>query len=121
MSEHATLRDVLRTHRRLTVLAVTLLLVTLVAGTALLAVSGHFLTAAALAGTGALGFNFFGPSAGIRALTFVRILSRYAEKLVGHDATLRIARDLRVWFFRRALPLAPLGLGRYRVGELVTR
>lgn len=121
MSEHATLRDVLRTHRRLTVLAVTLLLVTLVAGTALLAVSGHFLTAAALAGTGALGFNFFGPSAGIRALTFVRILSRYAEKLVGHDATLRIARDLRVWFFRRVLPLAPLGLGHYRVGELVTR
>jgi ATP-binding cassette subfamily C protein CydC len=122
MSEHATrLRDVLRIHRRLTVLAVALLLLTLLAGTALLAVSGHFLTAAALAGTGALGFNFFGPSAGIRALTFVRILSRYAEKLVGHDATLRIARDLRVWFFRRALPLAPLGLGRYRVGELVTR
>ncbi|KRA42820.1 thiol reductant ABC exporter subunit CydC [Pseudoxanthomonas sp. Root630] len=115
------LRDVLRVHRRLATLAVVLLLLTLLAGTALLAVSGHFLTAAALAGTGALGFNFFGPSAGIRALTFVRILSRYAEKLVGHDATLRIARDLRVWFFRRALPLAPLGLGRHRVGELVTR
>ncbi|SDR17972.1 ATP-binding cassette, subfamily C, CydC [Pseudoxanthomonas sp. CF385] len=122
MSTHdARLRDALGAHRRRTVLAVALLLLTLLAGTALLAVSGHFLTAAALAGTGALGFNFFGPSAGIRALTFVRILSRYAEKLVGHDATLRIARDLRVWFFRRALPLAPLGLGRYRVGELVTR
>ncbi|CAN4277838.1 thiol reductant ABC exporter subunit CydC [Pseudoxanthomonas sp. LjRoot125] len=115
------LRDVLRVHRRLATLAVVLLLLTLMAGTALLAVSGHFLTAAALAGTGALGFNFFGPSAGIRALTFVRILSRYAEKLVGHDATLRIARDLRVWFFRRALPRAPLGLGHHRVGELVTR
>ena len=115
------LRDVLRVHRRLATLAVVLLLLTLLAGTALLAVSGHFLTAAALAGTGALGFNFFGPSAGIRALTFVRILSRYAEKLVGHDATLRIARDLRVWFFRRALPRAPLGLGHHRVGELVTR
>ena len=122
MSTHdARLRDALGAHRHRTVLAVALLLLTLLAGTALLAVSGHFLTAAALAGTGALGFNFFGPSAGIRALTFVRILSRYAEKLVGHDATLRIARDLRVWFFRRALPLAPLGLGRYRVGELVTR
>ena len=115
------LRDVLRVHRRLATLAVVLLLLTLLAGTALLAVSGHFLTAAALAGTGALGFNFFGPSAGIRALTFVRILSRYAEKLVGHDATLRIARDLRVWFFQLALPRAPLGLGHHRVGELVTR
>lgn len=59
--------------------------------------------------------------AGIRALTFVRILSRYGEKLLGHDVTLRIARDLRGWFFARALPLAPLGLGRYRIGELMAR
>ena len=39
------------------------------------------------------GFNFFSPSAGIRGLTMARIVSRYFEKLVGHDATLRIARD----------------------------
>ncbi|HJS35489.1 MAG TPA: ABC transporter transmembrane domain-containing protein, partial [Pseudoxanthomonas sp.] len=115
------LRDVALRHRKRIVLAVALLLLTLLAGTALLGLSGHFLTAAALAGSTALGFNFFGPSAGIRALTFVRILSRYAEKLLGHDATLRLARDLRVWFFRRALPLAPLGLGRFRVGELMAR
>lgn len=98
-----------------------LLLLTLLAGTALLGLAGHFLTAAALAGVTAMGFNFFGPSAGIRALTFVRILSRYAEKLVGHDVTLRLARDLRVDFFRSVLPLAPLGLGRHRVGELLAR
>ncbi|WP_343227335.1 thiol reductant ABC exporter subunit CydC [Pseudoxanthomonas sp. PXM01] len=115
------LRHVLATHRRFGALAVGLLLLTLLAGTALLGLSGHFLTAAALAGSGALGFNFFGPSAGIRALTFVRILSRYGEKLIGHDVTLRIARDLRAWFFARALPLAPLGLGRFRVGELMAR
>lgn len=115
------LRDVVRHHRPRIALAVALLLLTLLAGTALLGLAGHFLTAAALAGSAALGFNFFGPSAGIRALTFVRILSRYAEKLLGHDVTLRLARDLRVWFFRRALPLAPLGLGRFRVGELMAR
>jgi ATP-binding cassette subfamily C protein CydC len=115
------LREVVLLHRRWIVLAIALLLLTLLAGTALLGLSGHFLTAAALAGSTALGFNFFGPSAGIRALTFVRILSRYAEKLLGHDATLRLARDLRVWFFRRALPLAPLGLGRFRIGELMAR
>lgn len=119
--EADTLRSVLAPHRRWIALSVGLLLLTLLAGTALLGLSGHFLTAAALAGSGALGFNFFGPSAGIRALTFVRILSRYGEKLVGHDVTLRIARDLRAWFFHRALPLAPLGLGRFRVGELMTR
>ena len=119
--EATTLRDVLARHRPRIALAVGLLLLTLLAGTALLGLSGHFLTAAALAGSAAIGFNFFGPSAGIRALTFVRILSRYGEKLLGHDATLRIARDLRAWFFRRALPLAPLGLGRFRVGDLMTR
>ena len=115
------LSEVLARHRRRIALTVGLLLLTLLAGTALLGLSGHFLTAAALAGSTALGFNFFGPSAGIRALTFVRILSRYGEKLLGHDATLRIARDLRAWFFARALPLAPLGLGRFRVGELMAR
>jgi ATP-binding cassette subfamily C protein CydC len=119
--EATTLRDVLARHRPRIALTVVLLLLTLLAGTALLGLSGHFLTAAALAGSAAIGFNFFGPSAGIRALTFVRILSRYGEKLLGHDVTLRIARDLRAWFFRRALPLAPLGLGRFRVGELMAR
>ncbi|MEO8365384.1 MAG: thiol reductant ABC exporter subunit CydC [Pseudoxanthomonas sp.] len=113
--------NIFRAHGRSIALAIGLLVLTLLAGTALLGVAGHFLTAAALAGVGALGFNFFAPSAGIRGLTFVRILSRYAEKLVGHDVTLRLARDLRVDFFRHALPLAPLGLGRHRVGELLAR
>ena len=35
--------------------------------------------------------------------------------------TLRLARDLRVDFFRKVLPLAPLGLGRHRVGDLLAR
>lgn len=114
-------RQVFAKHTRPIALAIALLLLTLLAGTGLLGLAGHFLTAAALAGTAAVGFNFFGPSSGIRALTFARILSRYAEKLVGHDVTLRVARDLRVWFFARVLPLAPLELGRHRVGDLLAR
>jgi ATP-binding cassette subfamily C protein CydC len=115
------MNPVFRLHSRSMALTVLSLLLTLLAGTALLGLAGHFLTAAALAGATAMGFNFFGPSAGIRALTFIRILSRYAEKLVGHDVTLRLARDLRVDFFRSMLPLAPLGLGRHRVGDLLAR
>jgi ATP-binding cassette subfamily C protein CydC len=114
-------RQVFAKHAGPIALTIALLLLTLLAGTGLLGLAGHFLTAAALAGTAAVGFNFFGPSAGIRALTFARILSRYAEKLVGHDVTLRVARDLRVWFFARVLPLAPLELGRHRVGDLLAR
>ncbi len=117
------LRQVFLRHRGRLLLATALLLTTMLAGVGLLGLSGGFLTAAALAGAAGLGsgFNFFSPSAGIRALTMARIVSRYFEKLVGHDATLRIARDLRVWFFRRALPLAPARLSGTRTGELLAR
>lgn len=118
-----TMRDVFKRHRWRLALATTLLFTTMLAGVGLLGLSGGFLTAAALAGALGMGgtFNFFSPSAGIRALTMARIVSRYFEKLVGHDATLRIARDLRVWFFQRALPLAPARLGSSRTGELLAR
>ena len=117
------LKQVFTRHRGRLVLTVLLLWTTMLAGTALLGLSGGFLTAAALAGAAGLGsgFNFFSPSAGIRGLTMARIASRYFEKLVGHDVTLRIARDLRVWFFRRALPLAPARLAGVRTGELLAR
>ncbi|MBO9882279.1 thiol reductant ABC exporter subunit CydC [Xanthomonas sp. D-109] len=118
-----TLRGVFGRHLGRLLLTALLVLCTMLAGVGLLGLSGGFLTAAALAGAVGMGsgFNFFSPSAGIRALTFARIASRYGEKLVGHDATLRIARDLRVWFFRRALPLAPARLGASRTGELLAR
>lgn len=117
------LRDVFRRHAWRLLLSALLVLVTMLAGVGLLWLSGSFLTAAALAGVAGMGtgFNFFSPSAGIRALTFARIASRYGEKLIGHDATLRIARDLRVWFFRRALPLAPGRLSATRTGDLLAR
>ena len=94
-------------------------LLTLFAGIALLGLSGWFLTAAALSTAGAA-FSLFAPSAGVRGLSFLRILSRYGEKLAGHDATLRLLSDLRVWLFSRLFPLVPLGrrLGR---GDLVNR
>ena len=124
MNDHPdTLRGVFLRHRPRLLLAVLLLWTTMLAGSALLGLSGGFLTAAALAGVAGVGsgFNFFSPSAGIRGLTMARIVSRYFEKLVGHDVTLRIARDARVWFFRRALPLAPARLGSTRTAELLAR
>ncbi|KTF30241.1 thiol reductant ABC exporter subunit CydC [Xanthomonas vesicatoria] len=117
------LSEVFRRHAWRLLLSALLVLVTMLAGVGLLSLSGSFLTAAALAGVAGMGagFNFFSPSAGIRGLTFARIVSRYGEKLIGHDATLRIARDLRVWFFRRALPLAPGRLSATRTGDLLAR
>ncbi|MBN9309986.1 thiol reductant ABC exporter subunit CydC [Devosia sp.] len=100
-------------------LTLLLSLITLFAGIALLGLSGWFLTAAALSTAGPA-FNLFAPSAGVRGLSFVRILSRYGEKLTGHDATLRLLSDLRVWLFTRLFPLVPLA-NRFGRGDLVSR
>lgn len=94
-------------------------LLTLAAGIGLLGLSGWFLTAAALSTAGSA-FNLFAPSAGVRGLSFIRILSRYGEKLSGHDATLRLLSDLRAWLFARLFPLVPLGR-RFGRGDLVSR
>lgn len=100
-------------------LTVLLSLVTLFAGIGLLGLSSWFLTAAALSTLGSA-FNIFVPSAGVRGLSFIRILSRYGEKLSGHDMTLRLLSDLRVWLFMRLFPLVPLAR-RFGRGDLVSR
>lgn len=94
-------------------------LITLAAGIALLGVSGWFLTAAAIT-TAGVTFNLFAPSAGVRGLSFVRILSRYGEKVTGHDATLRLLSELRRSTFAGLFRLVPINqlFGR---GDLVSR
>ncbi|MCJ9711604.1 thiol reductant ABC exporter subunit CydC, partial [Bordetella hinzii] len=66
-------------------------------------------------------FNLFVPSSLVRGLSFVRIASRYAERLVGHAATLRLLSDLRAAVFRALVRLTPRQLARYRAGDLVAR
>ncbi len=77
--------------------------VTVLAGTALLGLSGWFITATALAGlhaATAFTFDVFMPSAGIRLLALGRTASRYGERLVTHDATFGALAALRVRLFR---------------------
>lgn len=100
-------------------LTLLLSLVTILAGIGLLGLSGWFLTAAALSTAGAM-FNLFVPSSGVRALSFIRITARYGERLSGHDTTLRLLSDLRVWLFAKLFPLVPLGR-RFGRGDLVGR
>lgn len=107
--------------RRWMIAGAVLMLTTLVASIALLSISGWFITAAALAGIAALPLNFFTPGASIRLFAILRTLSRYAERLVTHNATFRLLSRLRVWFFERAIPLAPARLGGYRSGDLLNR
>ena len=75
---------------------------TVVMGVGLLGLSGWFLSATAIAGlqlTTALTFDVFMPSAGIRLLALGRTASRYAERLVTHDATLATLVGLRERLF----------------------
>lgn len=108
--------------RRLGALALTLLLssITLASGIALLGTSGWFITATALTTLG-VGFNLFVPSAMVRGFSFIRILARYGERFVGHNATLKLLSDLRGWLFGALFPRLPLADRSIRHGDLVSR
>ncbi|MFB8244770.1 thiol reductant ABC exporter subunit CydD [Streptomyces sp. NPDC055952] len=56
-----------------------------------------------------------------RAFGIGRAVFRYAERLVSHDAVLRMLADTRVAVFRRLERLAPAGLYRLRRGDLLSR
>jgi ATP-binding cassette subfamily C protein CydC len=102
-------------------LLMALLLSTMAAafGIALLGLSGWFLAAAAVAGAGGsvAAFNHLLPSTGVRAFAVARVASRYAEQLVGHEATLSISASLRPTLFER-MARSQQGIASLPAGEL---
>lgn len=97
---------------------------TLFAGIALLSLSGWFLSAAAVAGltiAAANSFNYFTPAGGVRILSILRTISRYAERLATHEATFKLLTRLRVWAWRKILPLSARNMQSLRQGELLNR
>lgn len=90
--------------RGVLLLGSTLAVITAFAGIALLAVSGWFISAAALAGLSAAAahaFNFFTPGAIVRGLSIARTAGRYGERLANHEATFRLIAQLRTEIFLR--------------------
>ena len=118
------LRQLLLARPATMLLGAALSALTVVAGMALLGLSGWFITATSIAGlsaTAALMFDVFGPSAGIRLLAIGRTGSRYAERLVTHDATFAALAAIRVRLFRSwSLPEAGNRLLR-QPGKLLFR
>lgn len=98
-----------------------LALLTALAVLGLMAVSGWFIAAMALAGLSGAAINYFSPAAAIRAFAILRSGGRYGDRLVTHEATLRGLSGLRAWLFRRLIPLAPARLSALRSGELFAR
>jgi len=102
-------------------LGILLSFITLLANVALMALSGWFISAMAIAGAAGASMNYFTPAALIRTAAIARTAGRYAERLVTHEATFRLLAELRVWFYRRLEPLAPAGLEAWRSGDLLSR
>jgi thiol reductant ABC exporter CydC subunit len=57
----------------------------------------------------------------VRALGISRGVLRYLERLLGHDAALRLLSDVRVTVFGQLARLAPAGLGGTRSGDVLAR
>ena len=93
----------------------------ILANVGLLALSGWFIAAMALAGHGGPMIEYFTPAAAIRGLSVLRAVGRYLERLVTHDATFRQLSRLRVWFYEALEPLAPARLQQQRAGDLLSR
>ncbi|MDA8360713.1 MAG: ATP-binding cassette domain-containing protein, partial [Gammaproteobacteria bacterium] len=91
------------------------------AGAGLMAVSGWFIAAMALAGAAGAAMNYYTPAALIRLFAIVRSGGRYGERLATHDATLRGLTELRTWLLRRIIPLAPARLSAVRSATLFAR
>lgn len=94
------------------------------AGIALMALSGWFISAAAFAGLStitAFNFNYLLPGAGVRLFAFIRILSRYGERLINHQATFKIIANIRTWLFTKLSKLSPLQLTIIKDGSLLNR
>ena len=61
------------------------------------------------------------PAAVVQAFGLGRAALRYAERLAGHDAALRLLAARRVRAYDALARLAPAGLADYRSGDLIAR
>ena len=99
-------------------------LIALVSSVSLMALSGWFISGAAVAGlleTTRIAFNYAIPSAGVRFFAITRTSSRYGERVTTHEGTLKLLSVLRRSTYQRIEPLSPAALQRLGSGELMTR
>ena len=89
-------------------------LAALATGVALLALGGAMIGSAIVLGIVVV------PVA-LRGVGIARVVLRYLERLVTHEATFRALADLRVWFFRNLARGAAGGLGFRQAGDVLAR
>lgn len=99
-------------------------LIALISSVSLMALSGWFISGAAVAGlleATRIAFNYAIPSAGVRFFAITRTASRYGERVTTHEGTLKLLSVLRRSTYKRIEPLSPAALQRMGSGELMTR
>ena len=95
--------------------------ITVLANVGLLAISGWFLASMAAAGIAGVQMNYFTPAGTIRFLAIVRTASRYAERLVTHNATFLLLSEIRVNMFATLSKLNNVDLAMRRSADLLNR
>ena len=91
-----------------------LALAALAAGIALTANAGRYVSLAVVGGV------LLVPAA-LQATGAARVVLRYAERLVAHDAMFRALTRIRIWFFSGLAHSAAGGLGLRRAGDVLAR
>jgi ATP-binding cassette, subfamily C, bacterial CydCD len=112
------LGSLLRPQRRTLALAVGAGALTPLSGALLVVVSTYLLSAAALRPNL---LDLTVAIVAVRALSLLRGVARYVERLAGHDVALRTVVDLRALVYEALVPRSPAGLARHRVGEQLAR
>ncbi|MCH4813336.1 thiol reductant ABC exporter subunit CydC [Vreelandella neptunia] len=112
--------------RRRFLLGALLVLITLLAGLALLGLSGWFITASALAGIAlSLGLparlDVYVPGGGIRFFALARTVARYVERLYNHNTVLTLLADLRYRVFGYLMRLDDARLHGERASDWLSR
>ncbi|MBH0055562.1 thiol reductant ABC exporter subunit CydC [Pseudoalteromonas sp. SWXJZ94C] len=108
-------------HYKAMLLGTFLATITVLANVGLLAISGWFLASMAAAGIAGVQMNYFTPAGTIRFLAIVRTASRYAERLVTHNATFLLLSEIRVNVFSTLSKLNNVDLAMSRSADLVNR
>ena len=109
----------LKPHRRLALLAFGLSFLAVGSQIGLIGTSAYLISRAALRPQTIL--LLMVPIVGVQFFSILRSASRYLERLLAHDVTFRLLRDLRVWFFGRIEAMPPQEVGRFHGGGLLSR
>lgn len=111
------IKPYLRQYYRSISLAVFFGLLTVLASSMLTFTSGYLISSASLMPYNIL--MLYVPIVLVRTFGISQAVTRYIERLIGHNAVLKILSDMRVWLYRMLEPQALFIRERFQTGDLL--